>query len=137
LARINLGQLALISGDLQEARRLYEKRLQACEQINNLWGIAQSYKGLGGVALEQRDFPDVRKYAQRSWMLYQRMQDRDGMADCLLILCQAAYETGDSSSALRYLDQAEELIRATGNGFREVNALVQRAKLLCLEGKNI
>jgi hypothetical protein len=27
--------------------------------------------------------------------------------------------------------------RATGNGFREVNALVQRAKLLRLEGKNI
>ena len=81
------------------------------------------------------DCPAAQTWAQRSLALYQQMQDRDGQADCLLILSAAAQGCGDRSAAWQALEQAEALIRASENGFRAARALCRRAELLLWEGQ--
>ncbi len=134
-AHINLGLVALAEGDAPAAADCFAKSLTIGERINNLWVSAQSYKGLAGVALAQGEFSAARQWAERGLALYRRMQDRDGMADCLLLLSEAAQGAGDLPAAWRFLEEAEAHIRATANGFRAARALYRRATLLQQEGR--
>jgi len=133
-ARINLGLVALTQDDAQTAADCFQKSLVIGERINNLWVVAQSYKGLSEAALKRRDVPAAQTLAQRGLALYQQMQDRDGMADCLLLLSGTAQETGDMAGAWRDLEAAEAYIRASENGFRAARALYRRAQILLQEG---
>lgn len=134
-AHINLGLVALAEGLAEEAEAHFQKSLLIGEQIGNAWVNAQSQKGLSAAALLRRDLPTAQTLAERSLALYQAMQDRDGLADCLLLLSEIAQEAGDLPAAWRALEQAEAHIRATGNGFRAARALHRRAAILRQEGK--
>lgn len=134
-AHINLGLTALAQGEAKTAEGFFRQSLSLSESIEHRWGIAQSYKGLGEVTLAGGDCPAAQTWAQRSLALYQQMQDRDGQADCLLILSAAVQGRGDRAAAWQALEQAEALIRASGNGFRAARALCQRDELLLWEGE--
>ncbi len=132
-AYINLGLVALAQSDVETAADCFQKSLVLGERTANLWVVAQSYTGLSHAALEHRDFFAAQALVQRSLTLYQQMQDRDGMADCLLLMSQIAQETGDIPAAWQYLEQAEGFIRASENGFRAARALYRRAEILLQE----
>lgn len=83
----------------------FPKSLTIGERINNLWVVAQSNKGLSEVALECGDWPATQALAPSRPALDQTMQDRDGIADTLLLLSQATQARGDRSAVRRYLEQ--------------------------------
>ena len=88
----------------------------------------------GSFAIARLESDKVRGLLARL-ALYGQMQDRDGQADCLLIVSAAAQGRGDRAAAWQALEQAEALIRASENGFRAARALCRRAELVLQEGK--
>ncbi len=135
LAQINLGLVALALSETKEALAAFSASLKICEQIGNPYGmIAQSTKGLGYVALEEGDYPTAQAYAEQGLKLYREMHDQDGIADCSLILCQAAYESDQLAAAWQYLAQAEEMIGRSENRFREARTFYHRARIFLTQG---
>ncbi len=81
--QMNLGNLAFLARNNQEATARLEESLALQRALGHTWGSASILSNLGQIALGQGDPRQARLRWLESIVLYQQLGDRDGMATCL------------------------------------------------------
>ena len=66
----NLGVIARIRGDFEQAEELYRKALQINEQLGHREGMAGDYRSLGDIAQIRGDFEQAGQLYRRARALY-------------------------------------------------------------------
>ncbi|MBA2627041.1 MAG: tetratricopeptide repeat protein, partial [Gemmatimonadales bacterium] len=83
-AEQNLGVLATIQGDLDDALQHYQRSLDASRAANDELGCAITYHNLGMVSSDRRMWDDADGYFKRSLAIAQRLDDVHLQGLCLL-----------------------------------------------------
>ena len=76
-----LGRLAQIRGDHDEAARQYQRSLDIEERLGNQAGMASSYHQLGMLAQHRGDYDEAARQYQRSLDINERVGDQGGQAN--------------------------------------------------------
>ncbi len=133
----NLGVLANIQGDLDEALARYRRSLDAHRASNNEHGCAIAYNNLGMVSADHGDFDEAEGYFRQSYALAERLGDAHLQGLCLVNhadvhVAQGCYEDArrKAEAALALFDRADarrnktEAYRVLGVVYRETGRLV-------------
>ena len=128
----NLGILANIRGDLDEALSRYACSLDAYRRLEDLAGCALAYHNLGMVSADQEHFDEAAAYFEKSQELAQRTGNQHLVGLCLLNhaevdVARQRFENArqDAESALALFDQLDaagpksESYRVIGMVYRE------------------
>ena len=75
-----LGMLAQLHGDYEEAGRQYQRALDIDERLGDQPGMAASYHQLGILAQDRGDYEEAGRQYQRSLATFERLGDQAGMA---------------------------------------------------------
>ena len=122
-ANTNLAELALIDGDLDQARRRWERTLA----WNHEHGIAEgrdgfALLGLGAVAYRQGRLDEAAERFSRALELSERAGFRHNVARGLVGLAAVAADRGEHAEAASLLDRASRLIGEIGGELSGVDA---------------
>ncbi|TQK99562.1 Tfp pilus assembly protein PilF [Streptomyces puniciscabiei] len=101
-----LGIIAQVRGDYQQAEERYRASLTIEEELGNRAGIARSYHQLGIIAQERGDYQQAEERYRASLTIKEELGDRAGIARSYHQLGMIAQERGD-------YQQAEERYRAS------------------------
>ncbi len=83
-AEQNLGVLANIQGDLNEALARYEQSLEACRSSGDEHGCAIAYHNLGMASADRAQHEEAESYFRRSAEIAERVGDAHLHAQCLV-----------------------------------------------------
>jgi tetratricopeptide (TPR) repeat protein len=107
--------MAYWQGDLADARRWYERAVDACRDLGEPAALADALYNLSFAhSVTRSDPPAARRCAEESLELRRRIGDRDGVARTLFALGNAAYFQDDVVAARNAY--AECLSLAAGSG---------------------
>ncbi|HVH11171.1 MAG TPA: tetratricopeptide repeat protein, partial [Gemmatimonadales bacterium] len=108
----NLGILANIQGDFDEARARYQRSLEAYRAANDEHGCAIAYHNLGMASADRHQFDDAERFFRQSYEIAERAGDRYLGGLCLanhakVHVARARYEEARQSAeeALAVFDQ--------------------------------
>src|SRR6266566_171099 len=101
-----LGTIAYLQGNFEEARQFHQESLTIKEQLGDQIGRASSLHHLGMIAQRQGNFEETRQLYQQSLTITERLGDQNGRANSLYQLGSLAFEQGDFEKALSYTVQA-------------------------------
>ena len=110
-----LGILAHLQGDYEEARRQYQRSLEISEALGKRVGTATSSHQLGMLAQAQGDYEEARRQYQRSLGIYEQLGDRAGMATSYHQLGILAQAQGDYEEARRQYQRSLEIKEELGD----------------------
>jgi len=79
--------LAQATGDIAEARRLYEESLKILQDLGDKSGVSRSLHQLGMLAQATGDIPEARRLYEESLKISQDLGDKSGVA---ITLAQSA-----------------------------------------------
>jgi tetratricopeptide (TPR) repeat protein len=102
----NLGILAQVCGDYDEAAHQYQRSLGIFERLGDQAGIAISYHQLGILAKDRGDYDGAARQYQRSLDITERLGDQAGMASSYHQLGVLAYLRGDYDEAARQFQRS-------------------------------
>jgi predicted ATPase/DNA-binding SARP family transcriptional activator len=109
------GDMALLQGDLAEARTRFEAGLSLSQAIGEQAVAAVALLGLGTTAWTQSDFGLAQNYFEQSLHLYRACGDTHGSAVALRRLGHTLRIQGQYAQAVDYYQQSQELYRKTGD----------------------
>ena len=69
----NLGLIAKMTGDLDEAERLYRECLSIMREIGNRQGEAISLSNLGQISMERGDFAEQKDCTGKVWLSREKL----------------------------------------------------------------
>lgn len=107
-----LGNMAMFRGDLNRARRYYEKSLATFEadgESDNLACVA--YQSLGRLFVLQRNFSEAIPFLERGLAIRRRRQEQEGIADNAIHLAIAYLECGRLYDGESLLNEALQACR--------------------------
>jgi predicted ATPase/DNA-binding SARP family transcriptional activator/Tfp pilus assembly protein PilF len=78
--------LALVTGQMEEARRFYEESLEYFERTGNMLGTAASLNGLGSLAFAQNDYDGAESLLQQAVDIARGIEDLYRVANALMSL---------------------------------------------------
>lgn len=101
-----LGQVAIIQGELEEAKRHFQAAYAICAEYKTPGSMAVHLKNLGDVALRQQLWAEARMMYEQSLDLYRASEDMGGSAAAERGLGIASYSLGDQHKAGYFFRQA-------------------------------
>ena len=114
LALFVLGEV-LVPDDADAARASYERSLARFRSIGDPWGIAHALTGLGGLAMQQREYPRARSLMEEGLELRRTVNNPNAIATSLVSLGELARREGDDARAAVYLEEGLARFRALGD----------------------
>ncbi|MGI5401146.1 tetratricopeptide repeat protein [Streptomyces sp. CA-135486] len=131
---LELGNLAYLQGDYDEARRLYEHSLEAFQRLGNQSGTATSYHQLGIIAQDQGDYDEARRLYQQSLDIEERLGNQAGAASSYGQLGNLAYDQGDYDEARRLYQQSLDTFQRLGDQAGTATVYHQLGMIAYLQG---
>jgi non-specific serine/threonine protein kinase len=110
----NLGVVALIQGDYQAARTLFEQSLSINREMGNRAWEASNLIHLGIVAQEQDDYATAKTLLDEGLVISRELEDKRGIANLLEAIARLAVEQNQPERAARLLGAADALREAIG-----------------------
>ena len=110
-----LGIVAQVRGDYDEAARQYQRSLDIKERLGNQAGMATSYHNLGALAQDRGDYDEAARQYQRSLDIKERLGNQAGMADSYHNLGILAQFRGDYDEAARQYQRSLDINERLGN----------------------
>ena len=129
-----LGILARVRGDYDEATRQYQRALDIFEQLDDQVGTASTYHGLGTIAQERGDYDEATRQYQRALDIFERLGDQARMASIHHNLGVLAQEHGDYDEATRQYQRALDISERLGDqaamagSYHNLGALAQERR---------
>jgi putative nucleotidyltransferase with HDIG domain len=116
----NLGILANIQGDHDEALLHYERSLEACRRAEDQRGCAIAYHNLGMISADQKEWDRASEYFRKSLHLAELLHDLRLRGLCLLNYAEVHL-------ALQHHDQARRSAEEALDIFNELDAQLAKA----------
>ena len=116
----NLGILANIRGDLEQAVDHYERSLQACQNAGEQRGCAIAYHNLGMVSADRKRWEEADRYFRHSHDLAETLRDRHLQGLCLL-------NHAEVHLALQRYDDARQSVEQALATFNELDSHIDKA----------
>ena len=110
-----LGMLAQLRGDYEEAARQYQRSLDINERLGDQAGMATSYHQLGILAQLRGDYEEAARQYQRSLDISERLGDQAGMARSYHQLGMLAQDRGDYEEAARQYQRSLDINERLGD----------------------
>jgi tetratricopeptide (TPR) repeat protein len=126
-----LGILAEVRGDYDEAVRQYQRSLDISERLGDQAGQTGGYHQLGMLAHERGDYDEAARQYQRSLDISERLGDQAGLARSYGQLGRLAHERGDYDEAARQYRRSQDISERLGNqadlaiGYHQLGILAQ------------
>jgi predicted ATPase len=124
------GELALMRGDLGEARRHFQSNLALCLEGDDAASLAKAYTLLGHLAGVESDYATAIRYYERTLELIDRGAEEDAWLTRGLALSNlgwGAILAGDLDEATTYLEEALIAARAEGSHLLQCAVLLNLA----------
>jgi tetratricopeptide (TPR) repeat protein len=102
----DLGNVACALGKYDQARQYFQTCYTVKKEFNDPEGMAVALNNLAKIARLQQDHTEAGRLLQRSLALYQRINDRGGLAASYYGLGENALARGDLAGAQKYLLEA-------------------------------
>jgi tetratricopeptide (TPR) repeat protein len=108
-----LGTISRQAGDSTRARAYYDEALTFAQEVGSLSEQAWACSNLGYIASHQHEPAHAVNWFRRSLTLFQALEDRQGIAACLVRLAATWHTAGQLTHAARLLGAAD-VIQAAG-----------------------
>ncbi len=105
-----LGRVAQLRGDYEDAEQFYHKSLNISEDLYELASMAISLHHLGIVAQLRGDTKSAESHYRRSLQIQTRRRDQAGIATSYYQIGSLFHEKGDLDNAERWYQQALEIL---------------------------
>src|SRR6266705_1063057 len=132
----NLGVLANIQGDLDEAITRYARSLEAYRCSRDAQGCAIAYHNLGLVSADRERFENARQNAETALALFDQLGAHGAKANAYRVIGVVYRETGRLALAESRLRSAIELAAGAGSVLNEAEASRELALLYQGMGRN-
>jgi predicted ATPase/class 3 adenylate cyclase len=109
-----LGQLTLQQDNQTQARDLFEESRSSFKDVGDQGGEAEALLGLASAATMRGDFAAASDFYQESFLILQRIQDKELIPPCLEGLAAVTAEQGEPVRATQLWGAAEALREAIG-----------------------
>ncbi len=106
---IELGNVHRAMGNFTEAERHYRISLRIKEDYKDPEGIAVTAKHLGEISLLHHDYQAAQELNEQSLSIYQKLNDKGGLAAAYQGLGQVAYESGAADLAVHHFRDALDI----------------------------
>ena len=110
----DLSEVAFRKGDYETAWRHAEESLRLRHEARNEWGRATSQQQLAQVEHKLGLHAEALLHAKESLSIFERLQAKRGLADCLLLVAAIAQDNGDTWVAAELFGAAEMLLDSRG-----------------------
>jgi tetratricopeptide (TPR) repeat protein len=110
----DLSEVAFRKGDYATAWRHAEESLRLRQEARNEWGIAAAQQQLAQVEHKLGRPAAALGRAKASLAIFERLQAKRGLADCLLLVAAIARDNGDAEVAAQLFGAAEMLLDSRG-----------------------
>ncbi|MFD4602225.1 tetratricopeptide repeat protein [Streptomyces sp. NPDC058464] len=130
-----LGNLAFLQGEYEEARNLYEQSLKIKQRLGDQAGSANTYGQLGMLAQQQGEYEEARRLYEQSLKVFQRLGDQAGAAGTYHQLGILAQQQGEYQEARRLYEQALQTSQRLGNQAGSANTYGQLGMLAQQQGE--
>lgn len=118
----NLGVVAAIQGDIDQAMTNYERALSLRQELNDQKGVASLYNNLGNLQEEKGDYLGALENLQQSLAIRQQLKDTQRMARVLYNISYVHERMGNYPEALDYVLRHLEFLKGTEDGYSLFNA---------------
>ncbi len=118
----NLGVVAAIHGDIEQALINYEQALSLRRELNDQKGVASLYNNLGNLQEEKGDYLGALENLQQSFAIRQQLRDTQRMARVLYNISYVHERMGNYPEALDYVLRHLELLKGTEDTYSLFNA---------------
>ncbi len=118
----NLGVVAAIQGDIEQAMTNYERALLLRQELNDQKGVASLYNNLGNLQEGKGDYLGALENLQQSLVIRQQLQDTQRMARVLYNISYVHERMGNYPEALDYVLRHLELLKGTEDAYSLFNA---------------
>ena len=118
----NLGVVAAIQGDIDQALINYERALSLRQELNDQKGVASLYNNLGNLQEEKGDYLGALENLQQSLAIRQQLKDTQRMARVLYNISYVHERMGNYPEALDYVLRHLEFLKGTEDGYSLFNA---------------
>ncbi|MFC1848895.1 tetratricopeptide repeat protein [candidate division CSSED10-310 bacterium] len=108
----NLGNLFLLSSDLDKALEHMQNYLTISEEIGNRRGLARASSSLGHIYFYKGDYNLALEYHERDRLISEEIGDKRGLSMALGNLGLIYHFKGESDQALKFLHQCQTLNQA-------------------------
>jgi tetratricopeptide (TPR) repeat protein len=113
-AQSMLARIALIRGDLAQARQHMQVSLALSRKRGDLWSIAGTLRGLASVLIADDELDEAESLLQESLTLQQTIGQRWRQADNFISLARIAARRGDHAQAIAHYQEGLALVREAG-----------------------
>jgi tetratricopeptide (TPR) repeat protein len=117
--------LAQDTGDLAEARRLYEQSLQISRELGDKWGIAHSLGQLGNLESDIGDIKKAHLDYQECLTLFRELGDMQGIGSSLHNLGLLAENEDHLAEALQLFEESFKMF----NDLQSPNAKIAQESI--------
>lgn len=111
----NIGHTQSKLGDYDDAFITLEKSLQKANQLKDIELIGVIYENMGQVRAIQKDYIDAVNYYEKSLEAYTARNNKEGMAEVLILLADNQLITNNSNSAFKSYQKANEIAHELSN----------------------
>jgi predicted ATPase len=101
--------------DVESARKGYERSLSLYQRIGHKWGIAQSLRGLGQVAIDDGNYPEAAAHFSEALELLREIGDRRSEAQVLHHSATALWFAGSFEAAMQLARRSHRLDTEIGD----------------------
>ncbi|HSH03163.1 MAG TPA: tetratricopeptide repeat protein, partial [Anaerolineae bacterium] len=130
----NLGEVARLVGEYEQAREFYEKGARIDQQLGALVGRAIAYLNLGLIGIEVGDFHEAIDYAGRALKLCQRAKSRVFEAMAYYVWGAALGRQGLVAEGEAKFERSREILLAVGTEDVLLEIHVHHAHMLWVNG---
>ncbi len=123
-ALMQLGNITLHSGDIEQARARYAESLALRRTLGDRWGEGVSLQGLGSVFLIAGAIDEALLLLREALAIQRALAERWQVATTLYWLGRALMEHGDYAAAERALQEGVSLGKAIGSDLAVSNCLL-------------
>jgi predicted ATPase/class 3 adenylate cyclase len=110
-----LGSAAYVSGDHEQATRLYEESLALSREARDERGVASSLLQLGNVSGDRGNHEEAKTFYEEGLALSRRLDDKALLASALISVGAEFLLQGDHARGAMLNEEAAELYRERGN----------------------
>jgi tetratricopeptide (TPR) repeat protein len=124
-----MGHVLRQQGAFQEALTSIRKSLALYQRLNDDYGVAKTFAGLGAVLRLQGKFEEAIRYLEQALVLQEKIGDYRGQALTLNDLAGIAYMQMDYEAAGAIMSKGSQLLREVGDRYTLVIFLHNQAFL--------
>ena len=103
---LELGMLARVHGNFEQAKTSLERALQAAENQRDQLGQANTLVAFAETATDQNGYEDAERYAAQARGLYEKLNDKGGLSEILNLQGKIRLGSSEPQAAERLFEEA-------------------------------